>query len=369
MGVENDWFINIVNSFNEFRNGLLWFVISSFVIPLVKGIFKFVYSRNRKYILLPIKDESNKDEALWVLGVWAEAYKFLLPMFIIWSMAYVLLFFVNAVNLTQETNILIYFEGMLILVFYAMLIKCDDWNSLGKEHFFMTLLLVDIYILLILARFGGRSETLLYVMMWVISLITYVGVDYCSLNEVLIKKYKRKGVCKCALGLKIVRTSLALLFLSFIWIDMLYGKQILYGKVVIGFCIIWFALCIIEWIVVEVMDKSSLIEVKVLLGDEIVVTKERIEQINENKIRLFWREDCERIVDSGMIKSIQYCLKKYRLKSATHKVVCIRNDGTSEEYQGCKYVSDKWVRFHRTFVDRCEITLVHDDVIKEIRCE
>lgn len=372
MEAGNNWLVDIFNSMNEFKNGLFYIIITGMVVPVLKffmWVKAFIDSKISKYILLPIKDESNKDEVLWFFGVFTEIYKSLLPIFIILGIAYTFLFFANALNFANGISVVISYVGMFLLLLFTRLIKRVRGSLSRKVHFLMGLLLVDIYVLFMLVNFGNNNGICVFVIMWIMSWVTYIMLAHFTQNEVFIKKYMFKEVGIWPLGLKIVRTVMALSFLSFVWIEMMYDKKFLFGTVAVWFFVIWFVLCIGEWAIIEIKDRSTVVDISVFLNDKVIVTRKRIEQINENKIKLLLEDGCERVVECDIINSIQYCLKNYFLKSAIRNVVCILNDGSTREYQGYKYLGNKWVRLHRVHEDRCEIVLMHDARVKEIRCE
>ncbi len=350
----------MINGFRDSVPGVIFF---GFVLPKLNELYKYIHSRRSKYIVVPIKDENGSKSVTWEMVL--ELYKSFFPLGAWLLTILIITFLIFVLRMSYDMNILYLIILLVGLLLISRVVHKLKKRIFSKTQIMIMLFLIIFYAVIMLVCFSGGNVAVIRSTILLCALLTHFGVDYCVINRNLLEKYMYTSVKI----LKLVRVILAVLFVIFLGINMLTETMMLSALAVNAYFIIWIVLCIVEWIILEVKGRGEWVEFQVVLIDDNIFTKKKIEKMNSNKVKVALDNGNEKIVDTQEIKYIQYSLKNVPIKKEIGKVVCFLYDGSMIEYHTKKIIDDNWIRFYTIHKDRCDIILMNSKLVKIIHSE
>lgn len=359
----------VIENLDGLRNSICWFILITFIWPILKWVLRSLGVYFNKIILVTVKDISNKDECRKSLCMLLSSYKFLLPL-VIYGIT------ILGFGIFLKCFLLIFVKDICVtlLVITTLLLLCSVLRiDLGKIAFnkwqvLMLLIVFNIFVFVMITTYGlnvnnvNHADKIIYLWIAILTIVNYILANYSCIKKLLLIKWRNMK------WLKLIKEVCLFAILLHLLVYILQGKMQSFNFVMIMYFVIWMSLCVMEWIL-ENYDKSVAVTVEVVLPNEVIFTREKIVQYKPSKLKVICDKGRTRVIDNKEISHIKYYLKNYNVKKKNHKVLCITYDSVCKEYQGYKYFGDNWVAFHRINEEICEVVLVPDRCIKEIIVE
>lgn len=343
-----------------FKESVLWFVVSTVILPLLQVGVPWFRAQSKKNIVLPMKDEKIKDVGIMYGVMLWEIYRVFLPVLSILGITYPFIFLVDTLTLVPDSGNVIALGCLFVLILSSIVVKKIEANAFKKAYTIVVILLIDIFTLLMLITFA-RTKTVAHIVIMMLILFTYLGIGYKTRNTQLIKKYKSVNI------LKTIRVILSLLFLGFGLANLVVDMWAIFVDIFYLYFILWLIFCFVEWTIIERKDTEVFVKYKIVLAEDIVYTRKKVRQHNADKVEIVLEDGTIRIVEGKDIQYIEFTLKNNSIKKSGHKVICTLYDESVKEYDKFRYVNDNWVRLYENCDEGCIVTTLNDAKIKEIK--
>lgn len=317
-----------------------------------------------RYIILnPINKSDNRTDKIIILCI--DLFMVMIPIWILLRLLDICQYWLEYNRFTNNTE-----GNWLILLSMFTCILCSIFYKTKHQrklyHFLFTIiyvLLVDTFIFKITIEYSYSCDiNTVAVLFFIIFVCNFIIIEFVInvINRIIFNtKYKLKRSKK----IEIFKMFWGSLYIGVVELFIVNEELLKLGVIVnITFFLGWIISCYIEIIIIN----SKKVDFKINKIDDVEITQKAIYQYECDKVKYILSDGCTKVVDSEVIKSIDYTTENIIRRRKKRNVTCFLENNDMLNFDGYNYIKDLWVSFYKLNGNKKEVKIINNKRVKNI---